>query len=371
MESNNQHASPQTSRFVQLPREIRDLIYEHILVQDEIPLECAITKSPAPTIFDYYPLRAPRAHRRVWSIPAFDMGTSFTDGDGHEPSAIFMTYQFAKETKKKSDNRINLNLLRVFSFTGDYRIPTAFAFLCDRPATSLLLIKSLELALMEASNLGGTLQAHYPIIARSLGPSVLQYAYNYFTDLCTLLSTSRMRLRKLYLTVETLNELEAGNTSRDDLKWEKNDMTNPWARLPLWFEPLLKMQGLDSVELCWIFHRPRLQQMAHTARKIRHHMLVSKQNDGAVNRVVESKPVVPPFRFRMLYKPEGMHSSGTDNSWLWEDVVLDVDGLRVIAKVNKDENKDTERLSIRPHVEKILAFDTDVYVCCCDIWPIG
>jgi hypothetical protein len=85
----------------------------------------------------------------------------------------------------------------LFSFTADFRIPTAFAFLCDRPADSLLLIPSVELALTEKIDLS-------PTCRTSTDRFVLQFAYNPFTELCTLLSTARMRLRNLHLTIETL-----------------------------------------------------------------------------------------------------------------------------------------------------------------------
>lgn len=221
------------SAFLLLPAELRSLILEHLLVQDLISIECAVASARPPTngaseysfeeeISKVYPLKVLCINRRLWSVPAFDLGyttdsralPSRTGLRSHGDAAIIhMTYQLAHHPSDTPQDRLGLNILRVskqmyneaseifwgcniFSFTSDFRIATAFAFLCDRPAASLRLIKALELALTEHNNMKGTQQAHYPVIRRSTDSEVLRYAYNHFTDLCTLLSTPRMRLHK-------------------------------------------------------------------------------------------------------------------------------------------------------------------------------
>jgi hypothetical protein len=118
----------------------------------------------------------------------------------------------------------------MFSFTADFSIPTAFAFLCDTPAEPFLLISSMELALTEYNNTNGTTETHYPITRRSTDSLVLQYAYNHFTELCTLLSTCRMRLQTLHLTIESLAARHHGGsrsprTNKDCLLWEVLEIT--------------------------------------------------------------------------------------------------------------------------------------------------
>jgi hypothetical protein len=367
------------SMLLHLPREIRDLIYEHVLIRDAINIECAVVKPFAGQVsraFDdlkeFYPLRASRQHRRVWLMPASDLDSNCNDQT--EP-AIYMTYQLTKKTSPPPSTEVNLGLLRVckqihaeahkifysgnvFSFTGDYRIPTAFAFLCDRPPTSLLLIRSLELLLMEANNTRGSPGAHYPVIQRSAVPLLLQYAYNYFTDLCTLLSTSRVQLQKLYLTVETMNMQEAG-FSRQSLQWETNSSAGSWAFLPAWFYPLLNIQGLETVELCWISHRPRLQLMAYTVRAMQRHMLA---NNGAVG-LTEDGQRPDPWKFRMLHKTEDERFSSA--SLIWEDLVLDIDGLSDVNQGKDDKDTAEGYFRTRSHIEWTLGSYLDAYACYC------
>jgi hypothetical protein len=206
------------SRLLELPREIRDLIYDYALVRDVIPVQCAavlleatVSRSPGicRQLDKNYPLRRVRAHRRIWYIPSFDIGLSSAANDSGELRNIQMTYQLAMPSDTPSSHMIEIRLLQtcrqiyhearesfygknLFSFTADFGVPTTFAFLCDRPAESLKLISSMKLALVEASNLRGTVGAHYPVLRRSTDSLVLQFAYNHFTDLCTLLSINDM-----------------------------------------------------------------------------------------------------------------------------------------------------------------------------------
>jgi hypothetical protein len=374
-----------TSWLLQLPREIRDLIYEQVLVQDVISIECAITESSSGPVSEafkdlsrVYPLRAPRSHRRIWPMPAVDLDTNY--GDIAKPTTIYMTYQITQQMERKSKIGANLDLLRVcrqihaealgifygsnvFSFTGDYRIPTAFAFLCDRPAASLLLIQSLELAFMEVPNTLGAPHANYPLIPPSTVSLVLRFAYHHFRELCTLLSTPRVQLRQLYLTVESMNTPEEGFL-RETLDWETNSMNGQLDFLPLWFDPLLSIQGLKKVELCWISRRPLLQHMIYTASAIQRHMLSGEHNDAEAETT--GQHCKAPSRFDMVHKIEelGVLDGVWHEKWLYEDLVLDVDGLRYANQGDIDKGRGLEHYEYRPHLERTLDLYTDVYVCC-------
>jgi hypothetical protein len=83
----------------------------------------------------------------------------------------------------------------VVSFTGKFAISTGLAFIQDRPAAALLLLSSIELVLAENNNIRGAAEAHFPPTRRSSDCLALQYTFHYFTDLCTLLSSSAFQLR--------------------------------------------------------------------------------------------------------------------------------------------------------------------------------
>jgi hypothetical protein len=391
MEPNLLHTLSDFPFFLQLPREIRDLVLEHVLVRDAIPIECAITKPSSTQFTDtfdelskIYPLRAPRARRRLWSVPAFDMDLDYTDGDRNKPTTIYMTYQVSDQIESDSGYPLDLNLLQVskqiyaeaskifyrnniFSFTGDYRIPTAFAFLCDRPATSLRLIESLELALMEDANMRGTSQAHYPVIRRSTDCLVLQYAYHHYTELCTLLSTSRIQLRRLFLTVETISarDLVDRMSLQDSIIFEKDNLFGPQLGAPLWLDPLLKIDGLQSVEICWIFRQPRMKRMEYTAGIMSQHMLTNTQIQlkWPSARKCQSSALT----IRVLHKAEGAFPLATDGLWLWEEFTLDGDVLRLVTKENVTAIDTVQFPRTRPHLEWTLEPYPDVYVCCCTL----
>jgi hypothetical protein len=392
MASINLYSNAQSSAFLQLPREIRDLIYKLVLVQDGIPIECAFTKTAFPHtngsdvstlehLDTSYPLRTSRVHRRIWTVPTFDVG--ILKRGPNTPSTVSMTYQLAQNTENISQVDIGVRLLQtckqiyaeaskvfygsnIFSFTADYRIPTAFAFLCDRPPRSLLLIKTLELALMEGNNMMGTSQAHYPQRRRSTDSLVLQYAYNYFTELCTLLSTSRIQLRKLYLTVETMNA--PGRVPpplcifAHCLSYEISETASPRPWIPSWLGPLLNLEGLDSTEILWISETPRLQRIADTVMIMRQNMLRSYQ--GQHNS--ESSSTV---YFRMLAKiNENIDVAFWKSNEIipctneWKDCVLDSDGLRWQEVEPPIECKPSALSEARPHIREILATHTSVYV---------
>jgi hypothetical protein len=290
------------SRLLELPREIRDLIYDYVLLRDVIPIQCAAllleaTASRSPGIRRQldktYPLRRVRAHRRIWYIPRFDIGlTSAANDLGEELRNIKMTYQLAIPPDTPFSHMIEIRLLQtcrqiyhearksfygknLFSFTADFGVPTAFAFLCDRPAESLKLISSMRLVLVEASNLRGTMGAHYPETRRSTDSLVLQFVYNHFTDLCTLLSTSRMDLRRLHLIISSLHQRYdiAPSLIEECLSWEaeKTDGPRPW--IASWVDPLTKVESLEHLNIHWVFDRPRVCRVADSISHMRRHML--------------------------------------------------------------------------------------------------
>lgn len=370
-----EHGQEPFTRFLDLPREIRDCIYELILVRDTIPIECAITNtrfpqgSEEPEYCAVSPLRAPRAYRRLWQIPAFDMDLENPNNDHTAPKTVRMTYQISKEPELASLGGFSLCLLQVskqvyaeaskifysnniFSFTQDFRVPTAFAFLCDRPAASLRMVKSVELALMEDSNMRGTAQAHYPTILRSTDSLVLQYAYHYFTELCTLLSTPRIQLRKLYLSVETWGSRGSQRVTslQETITWE-NENLNSTALEILWLEPLLKLEGLESVEIHWIFSRAHIRRMAYMAWKIQRHSLARKAERTHL-----------PIRITAFHKSEkGTFLVSRDH------VVLDDEEIRNVAQEECGKNEMTQAPELPRHLQWMLDIFTDAYVCRCTL----
>jgi hypothetical protein len=378
---------------LQLPREIRDLIYEYMLVRDAIPIDGAITKPISTNVPDNFEelysccqLRAPRVHRRLWPMPAFDIHLEDSPSFKNRSFTVYMTYQFSKSISTTSEPSPNLHILQtnkqiyteaskifygcnVFSFTGDFRIPTAFAFLCDRPAPSLRLIRYLQLALLEDSNIRGTPQAHYPIIRRSTDSLVLQYAYHYFTELCTLLSTPRVRLWKLYLIIETLS-VPSHPTPSDlhgSLEWEKRGLAGSRPQVPLWLDPLLKIENLKAIELCWIARHPRLRRVACTARTMRRHMLASAQDDGVQSQAKESDLGTEYFGFSVLHQSEEGQSLAAHSAWPWEEAVLEGDNVRYVEKSDDDVNKAVQSYRTRHHIAWALELYMKAYVCFCTI----
>jgi hypothetical protein len=377
------------TRFLDLPREIRDFIYEHILVRDAIPIEYAIAKidssySRSSENLGYLAmisqLRTTRAQRRLWSIPAFDMDLDYLKNETDAPRTVYMTYQIARSERVASVDGLNLHILRVsrqvyaeaskvfysnniFSFTGRYRIPTAFAFLCDRPAASLRLIRSMELALMEDTNMRGTAQAHYPIIRRSTDSLVLQYAYHYFTELCTLLTTSRIQLRKLYLTIETCGVRVSSDADlQGSAIREKQNLKGP-IEIPLWLDPLLNIEGLESIELYWISPQARILRMAHTAGKMQQQMLAKAHNNGVLEHPI--RHASPTIRFRVSHKTEHTSSLVSQDSSTWEVVLLDGDETQCVGLEEIEPNKSSQPLELPYYVQRILEIATEAYVCCC------
>lgn len=213
-----------------------------------------------------------------------------------EPKRAKLTYQLAPPSTKPKDvhghDEITLQLLQVcqtvysearqvfykknvFSFTGRFPIPTALAFLQDLPATAVALLSSIELALTEDNNMRGTAEAHFPSTRRSSDCLVLQHAFHYFTNLCKLLSSPAIRLRRLYLTIESLSSY--GDSQPESLPeclaWEaeKSSFDRPWTAS--WIQPLLQVGGLESIRIYWISDRPRVRRMSDTLSTMQQSML--------------------------------------------------------------------------------------------------
>ncbi|EAT80465.1 hypothetical protein SNOG_12053 [Parastagonospora nodorum SN15] len=377
-----EHSPERFTRFLDLPRELRDCIYELILVRDVIPVECAITNTrfpqgseEDPEYCTIPPLRAPRAQRRLWQIPAFDMDLGYPDNDHTAPETVHMTYQISKEPELASLDGLNLCLLQVskqvyteaskifysnntFSFTQDLRLPTAFAFLCDRPAASLRMVRSIELALMEDSNMRGTAQAHYPIIRRSTDSLVLQYAYHYFTELCTLLSTSRIQLRKLYLSVETCGSRGSQDATslQETVTWE-NENLNSAALETLWLEPLLKLEGLESVEIHWIFGQAHVRRMAYMAQKIQRHSLARMHEDSVSEGLAQRAH--PPIRITSFHKSEQGTSFVSQDPSKWEHVVLEGEEIRYVPQEECGKNEMSQATELPRHLQWMLDIFAD------------
>ena len=293
------------SRLLQLPREIRDIIYHYVLVRNTIPIESAAVnyckttrRSPGfrKALSMEYPCRFTHHYRRTWTVASFDLKAEFGTYDLiDEPRTVQLTYQYSSHRYNCVPDSIDVQLLQIskqiyaeavkilygknkFTFNED-GVPVAFNFLCDRPAASLLLVTSLSLGLTENNNMGGTSDAHYPVTRRATDNLTLQYVYNHFTDLCTLLSTSRIQLKNLHLTVRTYSQHYdlAPGSIEECLSWEaiKTDEARPW--VPIWIDPLLKIHSVNCITMCWMSARPRIRRIADTMTLLRREMSLRKQ----------------------------------------------------------------------------------------------
>jgi hypothetical protein len=297
-----------SSPLLQLPRELRSLIWEHAVVRETIPIECAVVKGPgyrrhtgypcpySPQLHDAYPLTRKVIHRTTWPLPIYDLKVNIQGGTWMEPKQAWMTYQLAQASPRPNNatnrDKITIQLLQVcriinseasplfynknvFSFTGAFPISTALSFLQDRPVEGLSRLSSVELLLTEDNNMRGTAEAHFPPTTRSSDCLVLQHAYHYFTDLCTFLSSSAVHLRRLYLTIESLSSYGDSQPESlpDCLTWEleKSGKARPW--ISSWIQPLLEIKSLEEIGVYWISDRPRVRRMSDTLSTMQEAML--------------------------------------------------------------------------------------------------
>ncbi|KAH9879760.1 hypothetical protein J1614_001783 [Plenodomus biglobosus] len=343
-----------SSRLLQLPREIRDLIYEDALVANNgiIALESAVintsqlAENKSPDFYrrleEKFQCHHVRTHRRIWSVPTFDLKLG-SQGLYDVPKYVSMTYQLGR--KFHSRNRPNVCLLgankqisaeagevmyrrAMFSFTGGFALATAFAFLADRSPSALRLINSIELSLSEDSNMSGTTAAHYPIMLRSTDSSVLQYAYNHYTDLCTLFSTSRMCLRHMTLRISSNSweRNDAPRTAEEWLLWEEKEVETQRPFQPIWIEPLLQVQNLQSIKIYWGSNSLRPRRLADTVSVMRQHMLkIDRRSKDS-----EDPRTEVPFTLQMLDRKD--FSGPCDIANLLKDYTLSDKGTWSISK---------------------------------------
>ncbi|KAL6707397.1 hypothetical protein ACN47E_004176 [Coniothyrium glycines] len=390
------------SLLLQLPREVRDLIYEHVLVRDVIPIEAAVVKIPEATasrspgysknLRELLPCRYSWSHRRLWLIPVLDIVCDFGPSDRTEDPrstrSVSMTYQLDTWSPMVSpEGPIEIRLLQtckqvyheareifygrnIFSFTADFRIATAFAFLCDRPAESLRLISSMELALLEDNNMRATAEAHYPIVRRSTDSLVLQYAYNHFTDLATLLSTPRVQLRKLYLRVQSLASSydEPPKSFQDCIAWETSKMKDsPW--IASWMDPLLKIEGLELVDVCWSFDRPRIRRMLATLSTMRSHMFNKDESEiQTLNEASAGEAIHIQVRYRgdhvcLKHDAAAALAENYVESYSWKAHLLAADGTWQELE-EPDARLVTAREQGTPLAQEIITNQHWNYICC-------
>lgn len=297
-----------SSRLLQLPRELRELIYEHAVVRNTIPIECAVVKGPgyrkhtgfpcaaSPQLHKAYPLQRDVVHRRTWSLPVYDLNVDIQGGTWMEPKRAQMTYQLGSTCSRPdnthADDEVAIQLLQVcramydearplfykkntFSFTGRFPISTALAFIQDLPPMALSFVSSIEIALTEDNNMRGTAEAHYPPTTRSSDCLVLQHAFHCFTDLCTLLASPMAQLKHLYLTIESHSGYGDSQPQSfpECLAWEieKSSSSRPWTAS--WIHPLLQIESLEAVKVYWISDRPRLLRMSDTLSTLQQSMI--------------------------------------------------------------------------------------------------
>ncbi|RMZ70512.1 zinc ion binding [Pyrenophora seminiperda CCB06] len=375
-----------SSRLLELPRELRDMIYEFVLVRDVIPIQRAAaalgyipeeSRNRCPEFYRQvtltYPLRKTCAHRRTWAIPRFDLRVSSSRYDPRDlPTDVQMTYQLEDDYDVPWAYKFDLRLLQtsrqiyeearevfysknLFSFTDTEAIPTAFAFLCDRPAESLKLISAMEITFDEGSNMIGTTGAHYPIQAKSTDSLVLRYAYHCFPDLCTLLSTPRMQLRRLNLTINSLSQhfvnslnhhyISAPSSIAASVSWETQKMrsSRPW--VASWVQPLLKVKNLEFLEINWTFDRPEACRMADTLSLMKRHMLGEKCNKQTTRACPSENPG---FEFTIHYRVVMPDETPADCELSREDLLQS-------KKDSDDElSKETGLTAWRRHIRDTL-----------------
>lgn len=204
---------------LQLPREIRDLIYEYLLVFGLVPISCAVTKAPkslvavggevgfCESLYQTYRLTYPLEHRSTWSVAVETLAIP-ADNFQLESSTVYMTYQLDSSRLKDSYQHLELQLLQVcrqlhaevsdafyskntFSFMSSFAVPGAAMFLEDRSANASRCIRSLEIHMKEVQ-LGMVQEGAFPENdRRSQGYD----ADGHYTRLCALLASDFVKIR--------------------------------------------------------------------------------------------------------------------------------------------------------------------------------
>jgi hypothetical protein len=284
------------------------MILSYILIAGNIPLEPAVTKAPrsriavggevgfCESLYHQFKLAYPLDSRSTWIIPLEALAVPETSFQ-LDSSTVHMTYQIASPTHGRWDQTLGMSLLQVckqlyiegveifygkntFSFPHDFRIPTAATFLRDRPATSLCLIKSLELSLMDTETLPDIDNS-----TRYSGRHVLQCDYGFFDEFCGLLSSPGMQLRRLSLSIETSQLYLPGDVypvlhalGLDDIKWtiaQANRATD----VVEWVYPLLNITSLDHLSVFWM-NEPHTRVVGRTVALMSQHMLRDRPSLG-------------------------------------------------------------------------------------------
>lgn len=352
------------------------MVYDHLLVQDHIALECAITGVSNPMnrsrderdLREQYPLRHPCVGRSTWRVPFADFYQhSWSSWPPTRPAVegeFSMTYQAAKGRpllylqvmlgckQLYVEAREIFYSRNTFSFTRDFRILTALHFLQDRPAASLSRVFSLELALMEDGpplnepryTLSLDRHGFFPSEPDS-GNCYLVYAYDYYPRLCSLLASSAMQLRDLRLVMESYHLLQERNpiSIEQCLSVEERSPSG----VPSWLNPLLELTGLHAVSVRWTSSWPFLRRTARCLDLLRHRMLLDGCAQGETTAPVSGGEIAD-VRVRMLATNNesevdigaAMSYSAVTDQLSWRVCGLRFDGTRLVeAREDADETE--------------------------------
>jgi len=240
--------------FLRLPRELRDIIYEYALVRDVIEIESAVTKAPksrlavgseigfCDALYSRFPLTYPLCNRSNWQI-SLDLLAIPESHFQLDSSKVHMTYQYSRRHRIRCDQKPALELFlvcnqvyneakevfyakNVFYFNSGFQIPAVAAFLRDRPLSSLALIRSISLQLWE--------------VVFDVDKRVLQHAYSAFEEVCQMMASPQMKVRRLFLSIKTTLP-----TPRHESRSLEPD------ELAFWTRPLLWVKDLEYISVLW------------------------------------------------------------------------------------------------------------------------
>ncbi|KAJ4299350.1 hypothetical protein N0V90_004595 [Kalmusia sp. IMI 367209] len=382
-------SSSQPPPLLRLPREIRDIIYEYVLFHGTIAIEASVTKAPRSRIvvggeigfcealYQQYKLTYPLTCRSTWAVPLHDLAVPEPELQ-LDSSTVHMTYQIASSTHGNTSTRIDISLFHVckqvyyeandiffrkntFSFTADFRIPTAAVFLRDMSDLSLRLPTSLELHLMDSE----IETSHVDQINYS-GPRELQCSYGFYPELCARLSSANMNLRKISLSIESSNLPStdllfpiSGAIAMDNMRWKASEGTDGTI-VPEWIHPLLGIKTLDKLSVFWIFDGRHIRLIGRTLTLMRQHML--KRAHHRAKEVVKPERKELEFLYRVI-DPLTMRQDGavmayepTDESLSYRNCTIHDDGCRLIESGTGDSTVLVNGSAERPLVREYLAY---------------